>query len=282
MTKRQDFINRFRESIIVTTEDIKTIAKEVLGEEKEFSYIFKRYVSPLVTSGELIRVRRGLYCFSETFEELRYRKLSLLAKLCEKRGFLGYSSALRYYGVYTLMTDYFVNVCVPRQDYFEPFRFKGIGYESIIVQDLSTEIEDLTIERFPVRVSSMERTFVDCIDSPERAGGWELSFKSLRGLKVDLDKVFDLLRQRGKQILYRKMGVIMEIMGEESPSNYPSKEVNRFLDRLEDLIEGAPRYIAQRKTWSGRWIRADPWKLYIPDTFEPGLRLWASTDPIFT
>jgi predicted transcriptional regulator of viral defense system len=170
-------------------------------------------------TNRLKRVKRGLY-YAVPPDNPKYVPVrNIIAYYAAPEGYLGYLEALRCYGVMYLPSAFYVTTCVLRKDYFDPFEFNHVQYCPFIVSDAETDIQEVTYGNtgIKLRASSPERTFVDCIDRPRRARGWEAFFKSFVGLKnLDLEKVVSILKQRDNQMLIRKTGLVLELLGYES------------------------------------------------------------------
>ena len=288
VTKLEKLYYNLLQQKLVSTSEIVMTTRHILGRDVPSSYVYTNYVRPLMRDEKLTRVRRELYIVSFPGRAAYNGPdgFTIISKV-RKNGFLGYHDALDYYG--SSYSVFFVtHLCVTQRDSFKPFKFKRRTYTPHIVKDATSEIN--VVRRGAVRVSSPERTFLDCLKNPVAAGGWEEILKSFIGFKaVDMDRLIRLLQDRDErarevgrnaQSLIRRTGMILEMLQEESPF---FENIDSYLDKLHDWIEGPPRYLIRPGTveyrhgtptyrYGGGSVLAKPWLLYIPKRFEIALR----------
>ncbi len=281
MTLIEQVYYNLLEQKLVSFEDIVETTERVLGREVKNKYAYRTYVYPLLRNKKLTRIRRGLYVASlpKKANWVIGSRLTIASKLSPS-GFLGYMEALEYYGA--SHAHYFLtHLCVPKSEPFRKFSYRGYRFEPLRVRDIASEIVTGTLEGTAVRVSSRERTFLDCLAHPERSAGWEDTYKSLWGLRgVDFQRLCQLLverdgvaRENGRdaQTLIRRTGLILEMLEADSPY---FKDAGTCIDRILDLVEGHSRYIMPRS--KGFYIHGQhyvsSWNLIIPKHFEILLR----------
>ena len=108
-----------------------------------------------------------------------------------------------------------------------------------------------------VRVTSLERTLVDVLDQPEKAGGWEEVWRSLELVDFfDLDAVVALVRELGTAVTAARVGFFLDqhreaLMVEE-----------RHLRSLHKLAPKTPRYLSPSRE-PGRLV--PHWSLVVPE-----------------
>jgi predicted transcriptional regulator of viral defense system len=118
-----------------------------------------------------------------------------------------------------------------------------------------------------LRVSRKERTFIECIDRVQYAGGWEECVKSLEDLRgLNVEKLISLTLHQGKIGLPRRIGFILDILRKRSP--FYEHVTDTTLTKMEIEIKGSPQYLVRGK--KGSLNRR--WNLYIPEAFEEQLR----------
>ena len=124
--------------------------------------------------------------------------------------FVAYHSALEYYGI---ANQVFNNVIVGSTKRFSQFEFDGIEYECKVVKNF-TQINDITSEK--IKISSLERTIIDCIDKIELAGGIEELLNALNQIRIlDEAKLLEVLESYKEIYLYQKTGYILEQFKDE-------------------------------------------------------------------
>jgi len=116
-------------------------------------------------------------------------------------------------------------------------------------------------------VSSRERTFLECLDRVEYAGGWEEALKSLESMSgLRFDELAMLTVDSCNSFLTQKTGFILELL--RSRSIFYEHLQDSTLDRLHSSIGEQPRYL----------VKGEPgelnkrWRLYVPEEFEEYLR----------
>ena len=90
-----------------------------------------------------------------------------------------------------------------------------------------------------IRVSSLEKTIIDCIDNIDLAGGIEEVLNALEQIKyVNENKLFEILKDINKMYLYQKVGFLFELYNNqldlsneffEECKSHVSKKVNYFM-----------------------------------------------------
>ncbi len=253
---------------VVNFDEIMESARNIIGDHVERRYIYRKYVDRLIDKGKLHRVRRGIYVVLSPIEEIEKHVADkfLIASKVRNRYFLGFHTALEFYGCsYSHHKE--VYICVREEDRFDPFEFQGVKFRPVFIRDLDMGVEKKMYGKDMLWISSKERTFIDCIDRVDYAGGWEESLKSLVGLGgLDFKKILQLVPEYEKEILYRRGGYILELLKEHSQF-YEHLEGD-FLDELEKHVTEQPRYLIQGKSGSLN----QRWNLYVPDDLEEILR----------
>jgi len=115
------------------------------------------------------------------------------------------------------------------------------------------------IEQQVVCVTGPERTLVDCMAVPRRAGGPEEALVSLRGVTVlkfeILEKYLDML---GNARVYAAVGAFLE---QEAQRLFVPVSL---LKRLEERCPRSKTYFS-RSAGAGRYLRR--WNLLVPEAF---------------
>lgn len=107
-----------------------------------------------------------------------------------------------------------------------------------------------------VRVTTRERTLVDCMARTDRSGGLEEVARSLAGLPyVDDSNVLAYLRELDSPTTAARTGWLLE---QRSSDWYVSDDV---LEQIRSMLRRGPYYLTQ-KNEAGTWIAY--WRLYLP------------------
>ncbi len=229
---------------VVTSGELTGLASDVLGvDEVDYRYLFTEYLSKLLERGQVVRPRQGIYVAagvrgpgSPPVAD-RY----VLASKVAGDYYLGFHTALELHGcAYSHFGR--VAVCVPRGKRFRPFEFQDTIYMSV-----STSFPGLGTESVArggghdVVLSNPARTFVDCLDRPRLAGGWEEVLKSLASLPgVKGDMLLEVLRRFGKKVLYRKAGLVLELL---ERSIYYEDVLEEVRGALQERARGGSLYM---------------------------------------
>jgi len=253
---------------VVSFDDIVEQASRIIDAGPDRGYIYRKYVNRLVRSGKLERIRKGLYIVLSPLEVRKRHMIDklLIASKIREEYYLGFHTALEYYGC----ASSFYNeayVCVKAKDRFDPFQYKRFRFRPVFVKDVTLQVEKKHYKGSFIKISSKERTFVECVDRIQHAGGWEECIKSLEGLGgINMEKLLNLLHNYKSGILLRRIGYILELLKKRSP--FYEHVDDRLLNEVEEQIKGPPRYLIRGE--KGPLNRR--WKLYIPEGFEEKLR----------
>lgn len=267
MNKIDSLYQELLKKEVVTSDDIKEVASKILG-NKSFQYIYDEYLKKLKETGKLLHPRKGLYIAvppvkidDNSFQPDRY----LLASKIQEPYYLGYHTALEIHG--SAYSSYnIIYIVVLESNKFRGFEFKGIEYRPIYSSYFKKGIKNIQHKGQNISVSSPSRTFIDCIDRPRYAGGWEECLKSLESLTgVSSDDLKNILDSFDKDILYRKTGLILEIFQNDPYYEGILEEIRPY---LKENIGSSPMYLSEG---SKSELNKD-WKLYVPYGFQELLR----------
>lgn len=165
---------------------------------------FYNWVGTRVKNKQVKTVRNGLYVSLDSMGNIHASKFEIACKITND-AFIVYHSALEYYG---LATQVFNNVIVGCENKVSGFYFDGVSYEPHIVKErIQIEFNQLS----NVRVSSLERTIIDCINNIDLAGGIEEVLGALEQVSyLDENKLIEVLNVYNKVLLFQKVGYILE------------------------------------------------------------------------
>lgn len=158
-------------------------------------------------AGLVYQIRRDLYCIKNPVGNIpAAHKFEIACKISDS-SFLSYHSALEYHGI---GHQVFNVVMVSDKAAFRSFTFDDCDYQSYITKIGMNGV--ISSRANPnVKVTDLERTFVDCIDRVERAGGAEEIFHCFEGLyKMDFFKIEQYLNIYNKVCLFKKVGYVAE------------------------------------------------------------------------
>lgn len=253
---------------IVSFDEIVQSTSKIAATSANRRYVYRKYVKRLVETGKLQPIRKGLYAVLNPLEKPEKHETDklLIASKIRKEYYLGFHTALEYYGsAYSTFNEAYV--CVQPKDRFDPFHYGRFTFKPVFTKDTISQIVEKSYGSNIMRVSSKERTFIECIDRVQYAGGWEECTKSLAELSgIDFEKLVTLTFSQKKQILFRRIGYFLEYLKNTSP--FYEHISQDLLEKLRTQVKGSPQYL----------VRGEPgelnarWRLYIPKDFEEKLK----------
>ena len=151
------------------------------------------------------RVRNGLYVATDSITKSSAANKFQIASKVTPTAFVAYHSALEYYG---LANQVFNEVTVGSLSHFNNFQFEGIDYN---YQSEKSDASVTNVVSEQVRVTSRERTIVDCIDKISLSGGIEEVLSALNQIKVvSTTELLNVLAAKNEIFLYQKTGFLLE------------------------------------------------------------------------
>lgn len=215
------------------------------------------------TSGNIVRIRRGLYATvppGGTPETTRPDPYLVAAKLAPD-ALLAYHTALELHGKaysvhsrYTFLTSTAARVLVHGGVTFQPVRFA----KSLREQKRETfAMKELDRSGLSVRVTSLERTLVDAFDRLDLVGGWEEAWRSLETVEFfDLETVVRYALYLGNATTIAKVGYFLEAHRE------PLMVEQSVLKELQAKRPKEPQYVTRERSESNRLL--GEWNLVLP------------------
>ena len=268
VTKVEALYNALLPTRVVNFNDIIEKSSSIIKVVPNRRYIYRKYVKRLIEKGKLQRIRKGLYLVLSPIEDPEKHVVDklLIASKIRAEYYLGFHTALEYYG--TASSAYNETyICVKPNDRFSPFQYKRFSFKPVFVKDVTFQVEEKHYQNNTIKVSNKERTFLECIDRVQYAGGWEECIKSLQDLGgLNLTKLQTLLHKYKNDNLYRRAGYVLELLKKSSP--FYEHVDDQLLNEIQSHVKGPPRYLINRK----KGVLQKRWKLYIPEDFEEKLR----------
>jgi len=211
----------------------------------------------------VVRVRRGLYAVvppganPETYSFDPF----LLATKMTRDAALAYHTALevqgKAYSVLQFLT--YLSSKPLRPVAYRSQLYRGVKFPQTLLRKGKENFSVVRIERsgLEVRVTSLERTFVDVLDRPSLSGSWEEIWRSLESVEFfDLDKVVEYSLLLENATTAAKVGFFLE----------QHREVlmvtEAHLKPLRDLRPQQPHYLERGRRKAGRL--ATGWNLVVP------------------
>jgi predicted transcriptional regulator of viral defense system len=139
---------------------------------------------------------------------------------------------------------------------YRDFEFRRYKPQSLPAADA---VQSTTLVRRPdggVRVTTRERTLVDCVSRMDLSGGLEEVSRSLAALPyVDASNVLAYLRELGSPTAVARTGWFLE---QHASEWYVSEDA---LTEMRSMLGKGPYYLS-RDNEAGRWVPS--WRLYLP------------------
>jgi predicted transcriptional regulator of viral defense system len=267
-SKTETLYNTLLSMKIVTFDEIVQQALRITDSASNRRYIHRKYVRRLIEAGKLQQIRKGLYAVLsplEKTEEYAPDKLLIASKI-RKKYYLGFHTALEYYGAaYSAFNQAYI--CVQAKDRFDPFTYKRFKFKPVFVKETTSQVVEKPYGTSLLKVSTKERTLLECINRPQYAGGWEECIKSLDNLSgVNAEKIITLTLGQKRKTIRQRVGYVLELLRTRSP--YYEHISDHMLEKLKTEKQGPPQYLVRDKK-----SKLDKrWNLYIPENFEEELR----------
>ncbi len=206
-----------RESKVLSTLSYRGKTVFTTGELRELIPNPKNLLDGLIRKKWILKIRKGVYAIVP-FEagELGAASYTLhsfvVASFLVEPYYIGYWSALNHHGV-TDQTPPAVYIATTkpknsRELLDSEFRFVTIPERKLF------GVDEVEIEKRKVRISSPEKTIVDCLDHPEHCGGVEEVAKALYFTKGELDfgKLVGFAEEIGNSAVLKRLGYIAEAL----------------------------------------------------------------------
>ncbi len=260
---------------VATFDEIVDITRRVIRRPVTRSYVSRKFLSRLQKDGKVRNLRRGLYYAVLPSRNSRNKQPDrmLIASRVRPDGFIGYHTAIEFYGSAHSLLYNQAYTCILEDDRFRPFSVSDVRFRPVIVSDSTTGVGWQHWRGTRVRVSSRERTLIDCVERPEYCGGWEeLLYSALTLREIRFNHLMQFLKRRDNQVLLRRVGLVLETLRQFSPIIRESISESQ-LERMASEVKGPPRYLfgtKERTPFYGGRRKLDfdhRWNLYVPEWF---------------
>jgi predicted transcriptional regulator of viral defense system len=174
----------------------------LVGNPKTAESLARRYLQ----KGYIQSVKRGLYVAMDlATKESAVSKFRIAGKITPS-SYVSHHAAFEYHGCVNQVS---YQVEVSSDTVFKTFDYAGITYVYI-----SSRLDDgVTIRPDVVRVTDAERTILDGIHDFEKIMGLEEFLRCLVLVPtIREEKLFTYLTEYGKQVLYQKIGYVLETL----------------------------------------------------------------------
>lgn len=211
----------------------------------------------------LVRIRRGLFAVippdadGDTYPIDPY----LVASKLTPDSVLSHHTALEFHGrAYSVWRQFTYLSSRPLDTFtFRSQVYRGTRFPEALVRSGEENFGVLTMERagLSLRVTSLERTFVDVLDRPLLAGGWEEVWRSLESIEFfNLDRIVEYVLLLGNATTAAKVGFYLDQHREALMVEA------RHISELREERPRQPHYADRRSGGDGTFVAA--WNLVVP------------------
>lgn len=229
----------------------KLITKKDVIDKFENEKQYSNWIALKLKSNIYKKVRNNLYALVDpSINDIYSTKFEVASKISES-SFICYHSALEYYGI---ANQVFSNVFVGSLTKFNNFVFND--NEFIFKSAKNIKFVNNIINE-GIKVSSLEKTIVDCIDNINFAGGIEEILNALEQIKyLNEEKILEVLLDINKMVLYQKVGYLLELY------NNQFKFSDNFFKECKTHISKKVNYLIQYEFKETELN--ENWKLIVP------------------
>lgn len=229
----------------------KLITKKEVIDKFENEKQYSNWIALKLKSNIYKKVRNNLYALVDpSINDIYSTKFEVASKISES-SFICYHSALEYYGI---ANQVFSNVFVGSLTRFNNFVFND--NEFIFKSAKNIKFVNNIINE-GIKVSSLEKTIVDCIDNINFAGGIEEILNALEQIKyLNEEKILEVLLDINKMVLYQKVGYLLELY------NNQFKFSDNFFKECKTHISKKVNYLIQYEFKETELN--ENWKLIVP------------------
>ena len=218
--------------------------EKITGSEAAAKWLCREYQKKCYIE----RIKRDLYVAISLETQQPIKNRYSIASHINNNATVSYHSAFEYYGY---ANQVFYETYVTSESRFRDFDYDGITYRHI-----APRISAGIIEINGVRVTTLERTVIDCINLFEKIGGLEELLRCI-ALIPTLNEVAltEYLEEYGNGFLYQKTGYILSSFADTLGIS------SKFFELCKANLPKGKSYLsndAQGFVWH------DDWKLYAP------------------
>ena len=210
-------------------------------------------INDLLDFNLIKRVKHNLYVICDIEFKNTIADQYMIGSKIKDDAYISYHSALEYYGV---KNQVFYQVYVSTKKRFKDFDFEGISYKCI-----DSKYDFGITEKNKVRLTDKERTFIDCINRTDLAGGSEELIMCLELFgQLDGDKILEYLKGYNSNKLYLKVGFFIELLNEHYGVN------NTIIEKCREKKGEKKLYFNEEtKKMKSKYVKE--WNLIVPEIF---------------
>lgn len=218
--------------------------KDVIGSFDSDSQ-YENWIAKQLRAKKIVKVRNGLYVHVDVSGYPLTTKFEIATKIADD-AFVCYHSALEYFGV---ANQVFNIVTVGSKSRFNDFSFEDIDY---VRKPAKHDAQVMNIVTAGVRVTSLERTVIDCIDDIDAGGGIDEVLNALDQIRVlDEGKILETLKAYNSVVLYQKVGYVLSHFKEKFmlSDEFFAECKSRLTNQIKYFLQDEYRDIGYNSTW---------------------------------
>lgn len=201
----------------------------------------------------VVRIRKGLYtCIDLTTGDVIANKYQIATAINDE-SYVSHHTAFEFHG---MANQVYNTVYVSSRKRFNTFEFMGITYKYISSKFTDGVIQVKNVEG--IRVTDVERTFVDSVNLVSKVGGIEELINITKTIEaLDENKLLYYMELYNKKVLFQKVGYFLD-------NYYNGQKLNIELFETCQLKSGnSVRYLVQGREGEFQ----SKWNLIVPEEF---------------
>lgn len=201
--------------------------------------------------------RRALYFivdFGQNYETAQPDIYKLAAHIAPG-AVICYSSALMVYGKsHSLLNTIYISTDRKFRDLY----YYNTYYKYVKIPFRNKSIQEIPYKGTIIKVTSLERTLIDCLRKLQYSGGIEYLIKSYESVKyINLENLTNYLNHFSSGVLYGRLGFILNLF----KSRWDVSD--NIIKKLKKNIPKYPDYLVGRDSKSGKLVK--DWSVIVPE-----------------
>lgn len=242
LTRReQEIFNAISSADVIQVGEIQGLFPHLNSKE------INKICSSLSSKGYLYRVKRGTYLVQQRPSRTPVIKNPYKVATAIFKGYIGFSSALRIYDL--LEYEPFTIFVVTYKRSVE----KRIGEYTLKWVAMGDKAEGATYYR-GLYVSTLAKTFFDCLYRPQYGGGYSTITKALYEAELDWKEFLGYFKEASSSLCQRT-GYVLELLNEKT-ENVPHDVIDYFSKRIKNNTKLLPSGKAKGE-YIKKWMLID-------------------------
>lgn len=200
--------------------------------------------------------RRGIYFIvpiGKNYKDFKCDPFLLAANLATD-GIICYGSALMAFGKSHSMLNLMYFSSIKR---FRQLKYQGMHYKYVVLPKRDVLIDTIHHKGTPLRITSIERTLIDCLNKFQYAGGFEELYNSYLSVSyMNWEKLLFCLKRFSSPVLYARAGFFVELFKDKW--GIPE----RFFAKAKKKIPKHTDYFIEHKRGEGKLVKK--WNIIVP------------------